>query len=150
MEEATQQIISTLENQLSQRLEKLWNVFTWCSSILVSITAGVVVAAASKDFELTYTGLVLVSLVIIVVTIYAYAWIKENLQFESNLCDELDKIYKEQLNYDKLKFLRPDKARFGYKAVVIWLGCIAFAATWADRILTITNLLGESKVSLHQ
>jgi len=134
MDEATKQVISTLETQLSQRLEKIGNVFTWCSSTLISIIGVVLISASSKDFHLRDEGLVLISCVIVIITIYAHAWIKENLEFERNIRDELDSIYEKQLHYDKLKSLRPDKAKFGYKAVIIWLGCIAFIATWVIRI----------------
>src|SRR5688572_2325476 len=107
-------ILQTLETQLQQRLEKLWRVFSWCSSILISITAGVITASASKDFHLTDTGNVLISAIIIIVTVYAWAWIQENLKFEKNIRDQIDKIFEEELNYPQLKNLRPDKARFGY------------------------------------
>lgn len=147
MDETARQIINTLESQLSQRLEKIGSVFTWCSSILISITAGVVAAAASNDFDLTIPGLVLISMVIIILTIYAHAWINENLKFESSLRDELETIYKEQLHYDKLKSFRPDKAKFGYKAAIIWLGCIALAATWVHRLF---EFIDNSPVSLPQ
>lgn len=62
--ENIQQILQTLETQLNHRLEKLWRVFSWCSSILISITAGVIASSAAKDFSLTTTGNVLVSAII--------------------------------------------------------------------------------------
>jgi len=147
MEEATKQIINNLETQLSQRLEKLWKVFDWCSKILISIIAGVLIAASSKDFKLDDSGLILISCVIAILAIYAHAWIAENLEFEKNIRDELDRIYEEQLQYDKLKSLRLDKAKFGYKAVIILLGCVALAATWADRVF---EFVDKSVVSLPQ
>jgi len=101
-----------LETQLSHRLEKLWRVFSWCSSILISITAGLIAAAASKDFHITDTGRVLVSAIIIIVTVYARAWIQENLLFEKHVRDQIDKIFEEELNYSESKTPRPDKARF--------------------------------------
>ena len=147
MDEATKQVISTLETQLSQRLEKIGSVFTWCSSTLISIIAVVLISASSKDFHLKDPGLILISGVIIVLTIYAHAWIKENLEFEKKIRDEMDSLFEKQLDYDNLKLLRPDKAKFGYKAVIIWLGCIAFIATWVIRIF---ELIEKSEVSLSQ
>jgi len=134
MEENTRQVINNLETQLNHRLEKLWNVFSWCSSVLISITGGVLLSAGSKEFHLSARGLVLVSIVIIILTAYAWAWIRENLDFEKNIRDELDTIYREQLKYEKLNSLRPDRAKFGYKVVIMVLGLIALAATWIDKV----------------
>jgi hypothetical protein len=128
-------ILDTLQAQLNHRLEKLWRVFNWCSSILISITAGVIAASASKDFSLTNAGRVSISLIIIIVTIYAWAWIQENLKFERNIRDQVDKIFEEELNYPQLKLLRPDRAKYGYKEVIVLLGMVALAATWVDLVV---------------
>jgi len=145
MDEATKQVITTLETQLSQRLEKLWNVFSWCSSILITITAGVLAAAASKDFDLTFLGLVLISVVISILTIYARKWLKENLDFETEIRGKLDELYIKELKQN-LNISRPVKAKFGYVAMITWLGTIAFLATWGDYIFDII----KSKVPLSQ
>ena len=145
MDEATKQVISTLETQLSQRLEKLWNVFSWCSSVLITITAGVLAAAASKDFDLTILGLVLISVVISILTIYARKWLRENLDFETEIRDKLDKLFIKELDQN-LKISSPVKAKFGYVAMITWLGVIAFLATWGDYIFDII----KSKVPLPQ
>lgn len=121
-----------LQTQLTHRLEKLWRVFSWCSSILISITAGHIAATAAKDFHITDTGRVLVSAIIIIITLYSRAWIEENLQFEKSIRDEMDKIFEKELNYTQFKKLRPDKARFGYKDVILLLGMVALAAAWMD------------------
>jgi hypothetical protein len=123
-------ILQTLETQLNQRLEKLWRVFSWCSSILISITAGVIAVSTSKDFHLTTTSRALISIVILIVTVYAWAWIRENLRFEKNIRDQIDKIFEEELNYPYLKTLRPDRAKFGYGTVIVLLGMVSLVATW--------------------
>lgn len=128
-------ILQSLENQLNHRLEKLWRVFSWCSSILISITAGVIAASAMKEFHLTTQGRLLISAVVVIVTIYAWAWIAENLSFEKIIRDQIDKIFVEELNFPQLKEIRPDKARFGYKNVILLLGFVTLAATWVDFIL---------------
>ena len=137
MDEATKQIISNLETQLDHRLEKLWRVFDWCSKILISIIAFVTAGRAIKGFEFSDFAPFVITAIIIIITIYAYAWIKENLRFEQNIRDELDRIYKEQYQYAKLTELRPDRARFGYKSVILWLGAIAISATWLDKLYAI-------------
>jgi hypothetical protein len=138
MDDATKQVISTLESQLSQRLEKLWNVFSWCSSILITITAGVLAVAASKDFDLTFLGLVLISVVISILTIYARKWLSENLDFETEIRGKLDELYIKELKQN-LYISRPVKAKFGYIAMITWLGIIAFLATWGDYVFDIID-----------
>lgn len=128
-------ILQTLETQLNQRLEKLWRVFNWCSSILISITAGLVAATATDDFDLKKSGRVLVSNIIIIVTIYSWAWIKENLKFEGKIRSQIDIIFKDNLEYPAYNELRPDKAKFGYKNVILLLWLVALAATWVDFML---------------
>lgn len=135
MKENTLTILQTLESQLSHRLEKLWRVFSWCSSILISITAGVMAAEASQDFQITVSGRISISAVVVIVTIYAWAWIRENLRFEKNVRDQIDSIFAEEINYPQLNALRPDKAKFGYKDVTLLLGLVSLVSTWAEFII---------------
>jgi hypothetical protein len=130
------QILQTLETQLNQRLEKLWRVFTWCSSILITITGGVILAARTKEKSLLRfpQDPIIISSIIVILTIYSWLWIRENLKIEKNIRDLLDKMF-EELNYPQLKTLRPDKARFGYKHVILLLGLLALAATWVDYLI---------------
>jgi len=135
MDEATKQIISNLETQLDHRLEKLWRVFDWCSKILITIIAFVIAGDAFEKFTFPDSAPYIITVIILIVTLYAYAWIKENLEFERQIRVELDRIYKEKLHYEKLTALSPDRAKFGYKEVILWLGFIAIAATWTTRLL---------------
>lgn len=125
-------IIQSLESQLTHRLEKLWRVFSWCSSILISITAGVIVLPKAYKMLFSTEQLFIISFVILILTVYAYLWLDENLKMEGKIRDQLDKIFTEELNYPAIKELRPDKAKFGYKAVILLLGAVAFVATWLD------------------
>lgn len=124
-----------LETQLSHRLEKLWRVFSWCSSILISITAGVIALPKTHGVIFSISQLLIISSVILILTIYAYLWIDENLKFEGKIRDQLDKIFAEELNYPAYKELRPDKAKFGYKVVILLLGAVALLATWLDFLI---------------
>jgi hypothetical protein len=121
-------IITTLETQLSQRLEKLWRVFSWCSSILISITGAVLFANHSSKIKLAWQECTIVSIVVIILTLYGYLWMNENVKMEGKIRDQLDKIFTEELHYPAYKELRPDKAKFGYKAVILLLGAVALLA----------------------
>jgi hypothetical protein len=123
-------ILTTFESQLSQRLEKLWRVFSWCSSILISITGAVLFANHISKIKLAWHECTIVSMVLIILTVYGYLWINENLKMEGKIRDQLDKIFVEELDYTAYKELRPDKAKFGYKSVILLLGAVALLATW--------------------
>lgn len=136
MNEKTVRILQTLESQLNHRLEKLWRVFSWCSSILISITGGVIVANRGIDqFKLYQLDRFLISCIIIIVSAYGWAWIEENLKIEINIRNQIDKIFEEEFHSTHLKELRPDKAKFGYKSVILLLGLVAIATTWSDYFL---------------
>ena len=128
-------ILNTLANQLSHRLEKLWRVFSWCSSILISITGAVLFANHAGNVKLCWQESTIISVVIIILAVYAYLWLKENLSFERKIRDEIDKIFEEEHNYTQLKTLRPDNAKFGYKAVILLLGLVALTTTWLNIII---------------
>ena len=128
-------ILTTLETQLSQRLEKLWRVFSWCSSILISIIGAVLFANHASNIKLNWQECIIISVVVIILTLYAYLWINENLVFEQKIRDEIDKIFEEEYNNTQLKNLRPDNAKFGYKAVILLLGLVALIATWLNIII---------------
>jgi hypothetical protein len=125
-------ILNTLESKLSQRLEKLWRVFSWCSSILISITGAVLFANQASNIKLSWKERTIISVVIIILTLYGYLWISENLKMEGKIRDQLDKIFAEELHYPAYKELRPDKAKFGYKAVILLLGAVALLAAWTQ------------------
>ncbi len=123
-------IIQILEKQLSERIEKLWRVFSWTSSILITITGGMVVLGKKEKLKFDMYELIIISSIILILTLYAYLWINENLKLETKIRNLMEVTFEEQMSYPKLKEIRPDKAIFGYKAVILLLGAIAAIATW--------------------
>ena len=129
-------ILKTLETELSQRLEKLWRVFNWCSSILITIGGGQILAIRSiNKFNLLPKDRIIISLIIITIVTYAWLWIRENLKFESKIRNRIYEIYESELQDTYLKSLRPDNAKFGYLTVILVLGIITLFATWLDYIV---------------
>ena len=123
--------VQSLEKQLALRLEKLWKIFSWTSSLLVAITAGLIAISRSHDFTaLRLSECVFISAVIITLAVYAYYWLNENLRLESVIRDELQSIFKEEIGDEKQYANRPDQARFGYKVVSLLLGMTALLTTW--------------------
>ena len=126
-------LLHLLQQQLSHVLEKLWRVFSWCSSILISITAAVLTAARFRENSLLKfpADQLLISGLILIITVYAWLWLNENLKFETVIRKQMEELVEKEMNYPVFKNLRPDKkARFGYKDVVILLGLTALLATW--------------------
>ena len=129
-------ILKTLETELDQRLEKLWRVFSWCSGILVSISGGIILAIRSIDkFNLFPKDRIIISLIIVIIAIYGWLWIKENLKFETRIRNRIYEIYEKELQITYLSSLRPDKAKFGYLPVLVSLGIVALFSTWLDYII---------------
>ena len=126
-----QQILQHLEEELSHRLEKLWRVFSWCSSILLSLIGGIIVATRGiAKFNLLAQDRTIFTCLILIIVLYGWLWIRENLKLETRLRDEIDKIFEEDFQYSALRKLRPDKARFGYAPVLILLGVVALTVIW--------------------
>ena len=123
-------VIDSLKLQLNHRLEKLWRLFSWTSGILVSIIGGVIALPKIKNIFFTSPEKIIISIVIIIFTLYSFLMIKEGLTNEEKIRDQLDKIISEDLDYPQYLELRPDKAKFGYSTVVILMGIVALAATW--------------------
>lgn len=123
-------ILQSLEKQLSDRLEKLWRIFSWTSSVFLSLIAGIIVLQKSEGKILNVPERGIISFAIIVIAFYAWQWIDENLKFERKIRDQLDMLFEEHINYTGLKALRPDRARFGYKMVIVLLALAALATAW--------------------
>jgi len=62
---STEIVLNALETQLSYRLEKLWPVFSWCSSILVSIIGVVLFVNHGGKATLSWQECSIISAVII-------------------------------------------------------------------------------------
>lgn len=121
--------VQSLENQLGQRIDKLWKIFSWTSNVLITITGGIIVLTKIKKVALTPEEGISISAIILILTIYAFFWLGENLNLESEIRDKLAEIFNEQTPYQKIKN-RPDKAFYGYRAVILVLGATALYTTW--------------------
>lgn len=71
-----------------------------------------------------------ISSIILILTVYGYLWIDENLKMETLIRNEMEKIFEAESQNNAFQAIRPDKAKFGYKAVILSLGLVALVATW--------------------
>ena len=88
---------------MSERIEKLWRVFSWTSSILIAIAAGMVVLGKKEKVKFDEYELILISSIILILTLYAYLWINENLKLESKIRNQMDLIFEKEAGYYQLK-----------------------------------------------
>ncbi len=93
MNENTSLIVQTLEKQLSERIKKLWRVFSWTSSILIAIAGGMIILAKKESVTFEKPELMLISFIILILTIYAYLRIEENIIIESKIRNQMDFIF---------------------------------------------------------
>lgn len=85
----------TLEKELAHYLEKLWKIFSWTSTILISIIGGVIAFRfREQPGSLSINNKVSLMLAVIVLSIYAIVQLNQILSFETKarnklqMCDE--------------------------------------------------------------
>lgn len=134
MDQDISTIIQNLERQLDHRLDKLWKLFSWTSSIFIGIIGGLLVLIKNTEIKLHIPDRILISIVIAILSLYSYQWIKENLKFERIIRKQLESLFNDELKYSRIKEIEPHKAKYGYSNVVLLLGAVAFIITWLDLI----------------
>lgn len=127
----------TAEKELAHYLDKLWKIFSWASTILISITGGVI-ALRYGDTSRHLAANDKVGLVIAVIVLIAYtlAQLYLILSFETKARDKIES-YDEKLGLDKISTVsgardRPDRhpasTWLGYMATIVLLGATAIYA----------------------
>lgn len=125
----------TLEKELAHFLEKLWKIFSWTSTILISIIGGVIALKFRvQPGSLSVNNKVSLVLAVIVVSIYAVVQLNQILSFEMKtrnklqVCDEKLGILR-ALSIPSTTEDRPDthpmSKWIGYQATVFLLAIAA-------------------------
>ncbi len=109
---------------LDDRRDKAWRIFSWASSILLAVTAGVIAVLGEADYD--YKLFLVLWLSIVVLAWYACAWIKQNQDRADNAGD-IVQSYNKQLGIETGH--RPQKVFFiGYVSTVVLLTIAASLA----------------------
>jgi len=87
-------IFEKLQKEVEHCRQKAWNIFTWVSTVLVGVTAGVFALASSKEMPARLSsGLfamkILMITSIVVLATYGILWINRNLSGEDYLKNEI-------------------------------------------------------------
>jgi hypothetical protein len=134
-DEAIKLARETLERELAHYLEKLWKIFSWTSTILISIMGGVIALKLREPpVPLSIHNKVSLTIAVIVLSAYAIVQLHQILNFETKARNKL------QVCDEKLGILQalsiPSDARdkpdthpmskwIGYKATVVLLALAA-------------------------
>jgi hypothetical protein len=129
--------------ELQYRRDKQSTIFSWCSTILVAITGGVIfLQTGNSPVPLKENQKELLSWAIIVLVAHAVTWLGHNAHLESTAKG----LFEIQVR-EKIWDAKSPSA--GYRSAVIMLGVGALVATWlpgGDRSPTVTVLAGLSVV----
>jgi hypothetical protein len=74
--------------EITFRMTKLWWIFSWTSTVLVAITAGVI-ALRTKGSSLELPHQTLIAASAMVIGLYAVIWLRQNLHLEGLARDAL-------------------------------------------------------------
>ena len=123
----------TVLDEIKFRMEKLWRIFSWTSTVLIAITGGTI-ALRTGDNVLSDWHEVILAVAPLVVALYAVVWLRQNLRLEAMARNALEAHdtslgiaeYNEAINGG---LPRPDIGIIvGYKLTVIMLAAAAVAA----------------------
>lgn len=111
--------------ELDYRRDKQWQVFTWCSTILVSITGGLILFQSGPQPRLLHPSQqTILSFAIVVLVVYAVSWLTHNWHREERARNCFSK--------DTADALWPPKQRSlgGERMALVLLAIAALLATW--------------------
>ena len=123
----------TVLDEIRFRMEKLWRIFSWTSTVLLAITGGTI-ALRTGDHVISNWHEVILAAAPLVVALYAVVWLRQNLRLEviaRNALVAHDTSlgiteYNESINGS---LPRPDIGIIvGYKLTVVMLAVAAVAA----------------------
>lgn len=73
--------------EIKFRMDKLWRIFSWTSTVLVAITGGTIVLRAENELSLGHRSVIAGAA--IVLALYAVLWLSQNLRLEGQARDAL-------------------------------------------------------------
>lgn len=78
----------TVLNEISYRMDKLWRIFSWTSTVLVAIIGGTV-ALRTGENDLAIRHRIILAAAALVLATYAVIWLSQNLRLEGGARDAL-------------------------------------------------------------
>lgn len=109
-----------LIRELEYRRKKQWDIFSWCSTLLVAITGGII-ALQKGPSGISNGQKFSISLAVVLLAAYAIPWIGHNYKLEVAAIAEMG----QQGN-----FLKHKNPIFGSRVAVGFLALAALFAAW--------------------
>ena len=121
-------IVDLLRQELDYRRSTQWNIFSWCSTLLIAIVGGVIALQKQNTSSLHLGQQVIVSLAVAVLAAYAVVWLTHNADRETRARECITQQVKYQI-------WAPRSYAPGDRAAVVVLGIAALGAIWFPLII---------------
>ena len=124
----------TVLNEISYRMDKLWRIFSWTSTVLVAMIGGTIALRTRETNHVSLVHQIVLAVAAGVLGFYAAIWLRQNLRLERRARDALaahDRAlgigpYVESIDG---ALLRPDRGIVvGYSLTVALLSVAAIVA----------------------
>ena len=129
----SKEVIEFVQKELEYRRRKLWDIFSWCSTMLIAITGGIFALETAAQRPLVFNrwekGAIIFA--VAVITVYAILWMNYHLNREGEMVQALN----DNLHLKKLGIplsMHPPNSRFqvGYRLVLVLLAAAACVVPW--------------------
>jgi hypothetical protein len=127
LHEPPESVADLASKELDFRRDKQWQIFSWCSSILVAITGGAIaLQVGPQPHKLVRSQRAAISFAVVVLIAYAFVWLTHNWDMEKQARSCFGDKVREQVWGPKRKVV-------GYRDALIMLGVAALLAIWFPR-----------------
>ena len=120
--------------EIDYRRQKQWNIFSWCSALLVA-TIGGTIALRTGFFSKPPTAWnvylkSVVTFAVVVLVLYTWSWIHHSDKKEKQALAQLESLELDEATKDLLSWKRWSGWKYSSRVVVALLGLAAILATW--------------------
>jgi len=127
LNESHEATIDLAYKELEYRRKKQWDIFSWCSTLLVAITGGVIaLETRQQTYPLHRSQKAIISLAVAVLVVYAVLWLGHNWRMDKLARCCFSKEIKERI-------WGPKRKAVGYRWALVMLGAAALLAIWYPR-----------------
>jgi len=131
---ADDQKIEVLKYELDYRRNKQWNIFSWCSAILVAIVGGTIVLNRDTNHPLQTAQKGIITFAVVVLAAFACLWLSYNAHRETVTVETLEHSthceLRTKMNANTFREILTGSTLYGYRLALALLAIAALLATW--------------------